>query len=70
MNTQKGKPIIIGSTTVTKEFFDNDSRVPHKYEGVVTSRRRIGHNYLYLVRYEDEDTEEMYAYEVRKSMES
>ena len=60
--------IVVGETRVSKEFCSEDGLSTQLYDGLVVGRRRDGQYYLYMIEYEDNDTEEMYASEVRKCM--
>lgn len=65
---KKKVKICIGETMVSKEFNSDNTGSANMFEGRVVDRRRFGHFNLYMVQYEDGDTEEMYANEVRKCM--
>ena len=64
-----GCPILIGNSFVCKQFLSPNDNTYKYYTGKVVGRRRDGQHYLYMVQYEDNDSEEMYGYEVRKHME-
>ena len=67
MNRKKSK-ITVGKTMVSKEFLADNLNTPNLFDGRIVARRRAGQFFLYDVHYEDGDTEEMYANEVRECM--
>ena len=64
------KPRIkLGETKISKSFARN-GLVQQFSNGTVINRRREGQHFIYMIMYDDDDTEEMFANEVYKCMRS
>ena len=66
--TNQRPSVVLGVTRVSKLFFIDNSRNTEWHDGTVVSRRRDGSHFIYFIRYDDEDTEEMYISQVRTHM--